>query len=119
MERLTALFQGLGILHLSGGQALMLLVSLLLLWLAIARKFEPLLLMPIGFGGLLANIPDAGLAMSALEMALYKAQPDQLAALAARLPAHLLPGCEPPRIEKARYGDAGGARGAACLNLLE
>ncbi|MBS0969920.1 N-acetylglucosamine kinase [Chimaeribacter arupi] len=40
-------------------------------------------------------------------------------ALAARLPAHLLPGCEPPRIEKARYGDAGGARGAACLNLLE
>ncbi|MDV5138753.1 sodium ion-translocating decarboxylase subunit beta [Chimaeribacter arupi] len=89
MERLTALFQGLGILHLSGGQALMLLVSLLLLWLAIARKFEPLLLMPIGFGGLLANIPDAGLAMSALEMALYKAQPDQLAALAARL--HCLP----------------------------
>ncbi|PLR41087.1 oxaloacetate decarboxylase subunit beta [Chimaeribacter californicus] len=85
MERLTALFQGLGILHLSGGQALMLLVSLLLLWLAIARKFEPLLLMPIGFGGLLANIPDAGLAMSALEMVLYKAQPDQLAALAARL----------------------------------
>jgi N-acetylglucosamine kinase len=40
-------------------------------------------------------------------------------ALAARLPAHLLPGCVPPRIEKARYGDAGGARGAACLNLLD
>ena len=35
----------------------MLLVSLLLLWLAIAKKFEPLLLLPIGFGGLLSNIP--------------------------------------------------------------
>lgn len=40
-------------------------------------------------------------------------------ALAARLPRHLLPGSELPRIEKARYGDAGGARGAACLNLLD
>ncbi|MBO2029170.1 sodium ion-translocating decarboxylase subunit beta [Klebsiella pneumoniae] len=33
----------------------MLLVSLLLLWLAIAKKFEPLLLLPIGFGGLLSG----------------------------------------------------------------
>ncbi|WP_205423305.1 sodium ion-translocating decarboxylase subunit beta [Klebsiella pneumoniae] len=38
---------------LGAGQAAMLLVSLLLLWLAIAKKFEPLLLLPIGFGGLL------------------------------------------------------------------
>ncbi|STS79675.1 oxaloacetate decarboxylase subunit beta [Klebsiella pneumoniae] len=45
----------------------MLLVSLLLLWLAIAKKFEPLLLLPIGFGGLLSNIPEAGLALTALE----------------------------------------------------
>ena len=43
----------------------MLLVSLLLLWLAIAKKFEPLLLLPIGFGGLLSNIPEAGLALTA------------------------------------------------------
>ena len=34
----------------------------LLLYLAIARKFEPLLLVPIGFGGILANIPGAGIA---------------------------------------------------------
>lgn len=40
-------------------------------------------------------------------------------ALAARLPAHLLPGSVAPRIERARHGDAGGARGAACLNLLD
>ncbi|MCH7598966.1 MAG: sodium ion-translocating decarboxylase subunit beta [Myxococcales bacterium] len=37
-------------------------VCLLLLYLGISRKFEPLLLVPIGFGGLLANIPVAGIA---------------------------------------------------------
>lgn len=35
-----------------------------------------------------------------------------------RLPAHLLRVARPPRIEKARYGDAGGVRGAAFLNLV-
>ncbi|EEN4913998.1 oxaloacetate decarboxylase subunit beta, partial [Salmonella enterica subsp. enterica serovar Newport] len=52
MESLNALLQGMGLMHLGAGQAIMLLVSLLL-WLAIAKKFEPLLLLPIGFGGLL------------------------------------------------------------------
>ncbi|EEJ3349582.1 hypothetical protein JU84_004802, partial [Salmonella enterica] len=62
MESLNALLQGMGLMHLGAGQAIMLLVSLLLLllWLAIAKKFEPLLLLPIGFGGLLSNIPEAG-----------------------------------------------------------
>ncbi|HDU4306202.1 TPA: sodium ion-translocating decarboxylase subunit beta, partial [Klebsiella aerogenes] len=55
MESLYALIQGMGLMHLQAGQAAMLLVSLLLLWLAIAKKFEPLLLLPIGFGGLLSN----------------------------------------------------------------
>ncbi len=82
MDRLSVLFQGLGIMSLTGGQAVMIVISLLLLWLAIVKKFEPLLLMPIGFGGLLANIPDAGLAYSALEMALYRARPDVIAAIA-------------------------------------
>ncbi|TVS19426.1 MAG: sodium ion-translocating decarboxylase subunit beta [Gammaproteobacteria bacterium] len=36
-------------------------IGLLLLYLAIVRKFEPLLLLPIGFGGILANIPGTGL----------------------------------------------------------
>ncbi|MFC0227191.1 N-acetylglucosamine kinase [Serratia aquatilis] len=40
-------------------------------------------------------------------------------ALPLRLPAHLLRVAKLPRIEKARYGDAGGVRGAAFLNLLE
>ena len=43
---------------------LMLCISLLLMYLAIVRKFEPLLLLPIAFGMLLANLPLAGLASS-------------------------------------------------------
>ena len=60
MESIIALIKGMGIFHLQWGQAVMIAVSLLLLWLAISRKFEPLLLLPIGFGGLLSNIPEAG-----------------------------------------------------------
>jgi len=44
------------------GQLVMIGVGGLLLYLAIVRKFEPLLLVPIGFGGILANIPGAGIA---------------------------------------------------------
>ncbi|AKJ64088.1 sodium ion-translocating decarboxylase subunit beta [Kiritimatiella glycovorans] len=44
------------------GRAIMILVGLLLIWLAVRKKFEPLLLLPIGFGGILANIPVAGIA---------------------------------------------------------
>ncbi len=43
------------------GQPLMILVGLLLLYLAIKKQFEPLLLVPIGFGTVLSNIPGAGL----------------------------------------------------------
>lgn len=43
-------------------QILMIGISLLLLWLAIKKGFEPLLLIPIGFGGILANIPIADIA---------------------------------------------------------
>jgi oxaloacetate decarboxylase beta subunit len=41
----------------SGGRIIMILIAFLLFYLAIAKGFEPLLLLPIGFGGLLANIP--------------------------------------------------------------
>jgi len=44
------------------GQFIMMLVGGLLIYLAIARKFEPLLLLPIGFGAILSNIPIAGIA---------------------------------------------------------
>ncbi|SUX75725.1 Oxaloacetate decarboxylase beta chain [Citrobacter freundii] len=85
MESLNALIQGMGLMHLGTGQAIMLLVSLLLLWLAIAKKFEPLLLLPIGFGGLLSNIPEAGLALTALESLLTHHDAGQLAVIAAKL----------------------------------
>ena len=48
----------------------MIVVGLVLLFLAIRKNFEPLLLVPIGFGGILANIPGADLALSAAETAI-------------------------------------------------
>ena len=45
------------------GQIIMILVGLVLIYLAIAKQFEPLLLLPIGFGGILANIPIADIAL--------------------------------------------------------
>lgn len=42
-------------------QAVMIGVSFIFLFLAIVKKFEPLLLLPIAFGMLLANLPEAGL----------------------------------------------------------
>ena len=43
------------------GRVLMMCVALLLIYLAVFKEFEPLLLLPIGFGALLANIPLAGI----------------------------------------------------------
>ncbi len=42
-------------------QLIMIVICLVLIYLAIVKEFEPLLLLPIGFGGLLANIPYAGI----------------------------------------------------------
>lgn len=46
-----------GIPHMTGGAALMLCVGLIFMYLAIAKEFEPLLLLPIGFGIFLVNFP--------------------------------------------------------------
>jgi oxaloacetate decarboxylase beta subunit len=62
MEKLLKLWQSTGLYHLEPGQALMIAVCLGLIYLAIKKGFEPLLLIPIGFGGVLANIPVAGMA---------------------------------------------------------
>ena len=48
--------------HKSWGRVLMIFVTFFLFWLAIRKGFEPLLLLPIAFGGLLANIPVAAIA---------------------------------------------------------
>jgi sodium ion-translocating decarboxylase beta subunit len=53
--------QSTGFANITIGQAIMLLVSFVLLYLAIVKGFEPLLLVPISFGMLLANLPLAGL----------------------------------------------------------
>ena len=64
-------FSTLGIFSITSGQAIMIAVGLLLIYLAISKKFEPLLLLPIGFGALLTNIPEIGLSMSPIERMLY------------------------------------------------
>ena len=62
MEQLHTLWINTGLHQMVWGQGLMLLVGMLLLYLAIIKNFEPLLLLPIGFGAILANIPGAGIA---------------------------------------------------------
>src|SRR3546814_16590529 len=51
--------------HIEPGQLLMIVVCLTLIYLAIRKGFEPLLLISIGFGGVLANIPVANMAEGA------------------------------------------------------
>ncbi len=60
MNALLGLWQDSGLYQITLGQVFMMAVGLLLLFLAINKKFEPLLLVPIGFGALLVNIPGAG-----------------------------------------------------------
>ncbi|MTW22391.1 sodium ion-translocating decarboxylase subunit beta [Allochromatium palmeri] len=62
MDKLEILWLSMGIANLEWTQALMMGVGCLLIYLAIAKKFEPLLLLPIGFGAILSNIPIAGIA---------------------------------------------------------
>jgi sodium ion-translocating decarboxylase beta subunit len=60
MESLFKLMRDSGLYQLEAGQFVMLCVGLLLIYLAIRRGFEPLLLLPIGMGAVLVNIPGAG-----------------------------------------------------------
>ena len=60
MESLLNLFVSTGFSQIQFGQIAMIFVGLMLLFLAIKHGFEPLLLIPIGFGTLLVNIPGAG-----------------------------------------------------------
>lgn len=91
MDKLITLWEGSGLYNLELGQVVMMAVGILLLYLAIYKKFEPLLLVPIGFGGILANIPEAGLAISALDQAIHVANPAVLQQMAATLGATLDP----------------------------
>ena len=68
----------LGIFSLTFNQSIMIFVGLLLLYLAINKKFEPLLLLPIGFGAILTNIPEIGLALSPIEKLIYLNNSDHI-----------------------------------------
>ena len=61
MENLKLLWESTGLYNFTGPQAIMMAVGFLLLFLAIKKGFEPLLLLPIGFGAILSNIPVAGM----------------------------------------------------------
>ena len=61
LNNLVTYLQSTGFFHMTWQNGVMLAVSLVLLYLAIVKKFEPLLLIPIGFGALAANIPLANL----------------------------------------------------------
>ena len=68
----SEIISSFGIFSITGPQVIMLCVGLLLLYLAISKKFEPLLLLPIGFGAILTNIPEIGLSLSPIERLLYE-----------------------------------------------
>jgi len=57
----SMLFETTGFFHLTPGMIVMWLIGLVFIYLAVAKDYEPLLLLPIGFGILLANLPLAGL----------------------------------------------------------
>ncbi|MEK9749398.1 MAG: sodium ion-translocating decarboxylase subunit beta, partial [Pseudomonadales bacterium] len=63
MNSLIELWHSTGLYQIHWDQAAMIVIGLLLLYLAIVRGFEPLLLVPIGFGGVLANIPGVDIAV--------------------------------------------------------
>jgi sodium ion-translocating decarboxylase beta subunit len=64
MSRLLELWQTTGIYQINFSQFVMILIGLSLLYLAIKKGFEPLLLIPIGFGGILSNIPGVDIAVA-------------------------------------------------------
>jgi oxaloacetate decarboxylase beta subunit len=61
-QGLLQLWASTGLYNFTPGQIFMIVVGGVLIYLAIAKGFEPLLLIPIGFGGILANIPVAEIA---------------------------------------------------------
>lgn len=62
MDNILQLWQSTGLYRMELGQIIMIAVCLGMIYLAIRKGFEPLLLIPIGFAGILANLPVAGMA---------------------------------------------------------
>ena len=59
MEVVPILLQNSGIANLTWGNLVMYAIAGVLIYLAITKEYEPLLLIPIGFGAILANLPMA------------------------------------------------------------
>ncbi|MET4001163.1 sodium ion-translocating decarboxylase subunit beta [Marinobacterium sp. MBR-109] len=116
MENLLELWQASGIYNISVGQLTMIVVGLGLLFLAIRKNFEPLLLVPIGFGGILANIPEAGMAFSAVENAIHFAKPQVLNELASILG---VAASDPHAITEAYHSSNASTHAAASLVALD
>ena len=57
VEMLLEFFQGTGFYNLHVNEIIMIIIAFVLLYLGIAKKYEPLLLVPISFGILLVNLP--------------------------------------------------------------
>ena len=56
-----------GILSVTWQQLLMYVVGVLLIWLAIKKEYEPSLLLPMGFGAILVNLPESGVINQTLQ----------------------------------------------------
>ncbi len=61
IDTIVALVQDSGLMALTWQQGVMILVSFGLIYLAIAKQYEPMLLLPIAFGMLLVNLPITGI----------------------------------------------------------
>lgn len=69
LERIWEFLTGTGFAGFYWGNLVMILVGGVLIYLAIRRRYEPLLLLPIGFGVILANLPLTGLLSTETEPA--------------------------------------------------
>jgi oxaloacetate decarboxylase beta subunit len=81
-QGIEAIWLSMGIANLAWGQVFMILIGASLIFLAIRKGFEPLLLLPIGFGCILANVPVAGLAEDAVGQLVLAADANHLSQLA-------------------------------------
>ncbi|MDP6446184.1 MAG: sodium ion-translocating decarboxylase subunit beta, partial [Pirellulaceae bacterium] len=86
MEILLEFLKTTGFAGLTFGNLIMMLIGMLFIYLAITRHYEPLLLVPIGFGAIVGNIPTiAGMSLSVYDgpvaerdLAYYKIEIDKV-----------------------------------------
>ena len=72
MEILTDFFDTTGFATLTLGNSIMILIGIVFIFLAITKDYEPLLLVPIGMGAIVGNIPvAAGMGLSVYDEAVY------------------------------------------------